>query len=421
MTPLGLLTVAGLTPEWAEVELTDEAVQPIDFSWPADLVGLTATTAAACRAYAIAREYRERGVPVVMGGMHASALPDEALEHVDAVVVGEAEPVWGQLLEDFRRGQMKRLYRARGFSDLAHLPPPAWHLIDPANYLIPVSAATSRGCPHRCAFCSVSVFFGRQYRHRPLDEVVRELQSAPPGLLALVDDNLMANRQYADSLLTRLRELGRTWAAQVSTTVRKTPELLEKAAKTGCRAMFLGLESISRANLKAVGKGFNAVSRYRELVRRMQDLGISVIGSFMFGLDEDGPDVFERTAEFVTEAGIDVPQYSILTPLPGTALYSQLRRENRITERDWSLYDGSHATYLPRNLTPEQLEEGLCWIYEQTYSWKNIVRRLARPLRPLTAAMNAAYRRRVRAWLAKLREEGPRPQAPTSRTPTPAA
>lgn len=394
-TPLGLMQVAGIMPATADVSITDEVVEPTDFACGADVVGLTMMTAAAPRAYEIADRFRAQGTAVVMGGMHASALPDEALQHADAVVVGEAEGAWTRALADFERGKMAGVYRNDTFPTLDNLPLPRRDLIDSRRYLGPNTIQATRGCPYACSFCTVSTFFGRSYRTRSIDEVIDEAAGLRGKPLMFVDDNIMGQPSYAQQLFERLKDLKLTFFGQASTSMLKTPDLIKKAAEAGCKGLFVGLESLSAHNLASVGKKINVVDTYRELISRLHDHGIAIVGSFIFGLDGDDEDVFERTADFAEEAKIDVPQFSILTPLPGTRLYAQVESEGRIIERNWAKYDFKHVCFRPRHMTADRLESGIRWVNKRLYSWRSIIKRTASRLQPLVWKVNAIYRHRL--------------------------
>lgn len=409
--PLALLTVAALTPPEHDVRIIDEGVERLPADLEADLVGITATTSAAPRAYQIADQLRARGIRVVMGGMHASAMPDEACEHADAVVIGEAEGVWARLLEDAQRGELKRVYKSEGWPDLSAAPTPRWDLIDPRRYVIPNTTQTTRGCPYDCAYCSVTTFFGHTYRTRRVEDVIAELEQMPPGPLVFVDDNIMGNVRYARELFAALRGAGRRWFSQASVTMLKTPDLIREASRAGCRFLFVGLESISQESLADVDKRINVVEQYDELVKRLHDNGIGIVGSFMFGLDHDDPDVFDRTVEFAKRTKIDACLFSILTPLPGTRLYDSLSSQGRIIDRDWSHYDGAHVVYRPARLTVEQLQEGYYRANQLFYSVGSILRRAIQPfgLHPWYWIINTIWRRYVLNWLGGTALHKPRP------------
>ena len=403
--PLGLMTVAALTPDEHNVTIIDESVEAADLAMEPDLIGMTAMTAAAPRAYELADAYRARGIPVVMGGMHASALPDEALAHVDAVVVGEAEGQWPQVLADLGAGDMRRLYRSDTFPPASSIPPARRDLIDCERYAAKYVMQATRGCPFACSFCTVSTFFGRTLRTRPIEHVLAEAELVGGEPVTLIDDNIMGCPEYARELFARWADTGKSFWSQASTTMLKSPELIAKAARAGCKALFVGFESISQEQLAKVGKRFNPIEKYDELIKRLHDVGIAVVGSFMFGVDGDNEDVFARTADFAEEAEIDVGQFSILTPLPGTRLYDQLESAGRITDRDWSHYNGAHVTFEPIGMSAETLESGFHWIYERFYSLRSIVRRVGKRITPLVWTVNMIYNRRVAKWLAGMHEQ----------------
>jgi radical SAM superfamily enzyme YgiQ (UPF0313 family) len=403
--PLSLLHVAALTPPEFEVELQDEAIQQIDFDRAFDLVGITANTACVERAYELAARFRSLGRLVVIGGIHATALPEEARRQADAVVAGEAEGSWQRLLGDFRQGRLRPaaegelapIYRCERWPDLSNLPAPRRELLQRGRYLVPNTVQGTRGCVHDCAFCSVTTFYGREMRSRPAECVAREVGALAGRVVVFVDDNILARPSYARSLFERLRGLGKTWWGQASLSTLGNLDLLRLAAKSGCRGLFVGLESLSAVALKKMGKSFNLVERFKESIKRLHDLGIGVVGAFMFGFDEDDEGVFERTAKFVEGAKIDLPQYSILTPLPGTRVMGQMEGEGRILDRNWAHYDGGHVVFRPARMSPEKLEAGLKWALRCSYSWRGIFQRLLgfSPRLPAMAAANLAFRRRA--------------------------
>jgi radical SAM superfamily enzyme YgiQ (UPF0313 family) len=403
--PLSLLQVAALTPPEVEVEIVDEAVREVDFAADCDLVGITAFTSSAPRAYEVASIFRGRGVPVVLGGMHASACPEEALAYCDSVVIGEAEGKWPRLLEDAQQGRLQRVYGAAQYPELTDNPWPRRELLRRQDYLVPDTVQATRGCAHNCSFCSVSSFFGRHIRSRPVESVAREVGSLPGRYVVFVDDNIMTAPDYARRLFERLVGSGKRWMGQASTAVIENVELTQLAARSGCRALFVGLETLSESALRQVNKGFNAVARFKDLIGRLHDHGIGVIGAFMFGFDGEDDSVFERTAEFADEAHIDVPQYSILTPLPGTPLHAQMEAEGRIIDRDWSHYDGGHVVFAPRHTSPEKLENGLRSALQHSYALSDILRRLAglSSRLPAMLALNLAFRQRALRWAAGAR------------------
>jgi radical SAM superfamily enzyme YgiQ (UPF0313 family) len=382
---LGLLRVAALTPPGWDVTIQDEKTEPLDLEQGADLVGIAAMTPTAPRAYQIADHFRRRGIKVVMGGMHVSALPEEALAHCDSVVMGEAEQLWPRLVADFEQQSLQRTYQHEdGFPSLEGLPRPDWNLYRASRYLPVHFVETTRGCPLDCEFCAVTTAFGGKYRNRPVEEVVAELRSLRPfdgrftlkNCVFFVDDNIISNRAYARELLPRLAEFKLKWFGQASMNIAKDEELLRLCQRSGCVGLFIGFESLSAANLQAVGKRTNHPEEYLDVVQRIHDHGIGIDASFVLGLDADDESVFDRTLEFVQRAKVEIAYYSILTPYPGTRLHERLTQEDRILTRDWSLYDTSHVVYKPRLLTADQLLAGYYRALKQTFSLGTILRRL---------------------------------------------
>ncbi|MCL4465909.1 MAG: B12-binding domain-containing radical SAM protein [Chloroflexi bacterium] len=375
--PLALAILAALTPPQVEVSLTDENVDPIDWAGHPDLVGVTCTTLTATRAYAIADRFRAAGIRVVLGGLHPSALPQEALAHADAVVVGEAETLWAQLLADAGADGLRPVYQAPEYPALAGLPFPRRDLFRRGKYLLPDTLFTTRGCPYGCSFCSVTTFFGGTYRSRPVEEVLAELgEMGSPRLLAFLDDNVAANPGRAKRLFRALAGRRLTWFGQADLNIARDEELLATAAASGCTGLLIGIESISQANLAAVGKRTNVAERYEAAIARIQAHGIAVHGAFLVGLDEDSEDAFAETLRFARRVRLESAQFNIPTPYPGTRLYAELEREGRIFDRDWSHYGSDRVVYTPRRLSVKRLQEGHDWLWREFYSlpctWQRI-------------------------------------------------
>ena len=401
---LSLLTLAAETPEETNVRIVDEQIEAIPWNEHFDLVGITCMTAAAPRAYRIADRFRNRGVPVVLGGMHPTFLPDEALRHADAVCVGEAEGVWQRILDDARRRTLSGVYRGDGLHSLEGLRLPPRSLLNAGSYGTVQSVQATRGCPNRCSFCSVSAFHQGSLRCRPVREVVEEVDGLPGRFFMFIDDSLTADRDYALELFAAMEPLGRIWISQSTIAIADDDELLQAAARAGCIGLFVGLESFTESSLLTVDKGFNRVEEYRERVATLHANGIGVEAGIVFGFDTDDPDVFRSTLDHLDRIGIDAIQASILTPLPGTALYR--RMASRIEEHDWSRYDFHHAVFRPALMTAAQLQAGHDWVTREFYRPRRIAKRLARmALRPgglrmmkYAAALNAAYYGRTVRW-----------------------
>ncbi len=394
---LALTTLAALTPANVVVRLIDENVEDLDWQALPDLVGISLMTPLAPRGYEIAAAYRQRGVPVVLGGIHATMMPEEAATHADAVVVGEAERLWPQVVADAIQGRLQPLYRQSSYTPLAHLPAPRRELLKRKAYFFVNTVQTTRGCPFDCEFCSVTQFFGNTYRPRPLAEVEREIQNLEGRFVFFVDDNIIGDRVYARDLFERLAPYRLKWASQASITIAKDAELLNLARRSGCMGLFIGFESLSQQTLQAMGKSFNRVNAYRDRIKRIHDHGIGIQGSFIFGNDGDTSAVFEDTVRFTLDSRLDAALFSILTPFPGTRLYHKMRSQGRILSHDWSRYDMNHVVFEPRGMSPQQLQQGFHWAYRRLYSWSSITRRLLGIRRNLQlfGPQNIGFRR---AW-----------------------
>lgn len=398
---LSLLTVAALSPKDASVRIVDEQHETVPDEH-FDLVGITAMTALAPRAYELCERFREAGMPVVLGGFHASLNPQEALEHADAIVLGHAYGAWQQICEDVRDGRLERIYRGdANASTPVHLPR---HLLSADRYLTVSSTFASLGCTNGCRFCSINVFHGGERLERPVEEVAAELARLPKELTVFVDDNLTQSRQYALQLFNALEPLRRRWVVQTSIRVGEDPELLQSMADAGCIGVFVGLETFSSAALRAQGKSFNLPERYREAVRAFHQHGIYVQAGVMVGFDTDGPEVFHETLRMLEWVGIDAIQLAILTPIPGTPLYESMK--DRIVDQDWQHYDYRHVVFTPARMSREELQAGADWLIRAYYSRRRILRRLLRwcvtphGLRRLVypLGLNLAYLRRVRLF-----------------------
>ena len=391
---LSLTTLAALTPPDIEVNITDENVEPIDFEENVDLVGVTGMVMHASRAYQIAQRFRQRGIPVVMGGPHASSLPVEAKEHVDAVVIGEAENVWKELIEDLEKGCLKPFYKADTYCSMEGIPPPRLDLLRKSAYMTVNCLQTSRGCPHQCDFCHVTHFFGKTYRCRPVEEVIEEVKRLEGDFVVFIDDNIAGDRHYARELFKQLKPLKKKWASQASMTLPRDPELLKLAAESGCVSLFLGIESLSPENLKDVNKAFNRVPQFEEAIKALHDYDIMIVAGLIFGLDHDDEGVFERTLRFCERNRIELPSFFILTPLPGTPLFQRMEAEGRLLHKDWTQYNGATVVFKPRLMREETLQDGFNWVCKEAYSWGSIFKRIFHPQQRFFTRVlsNMAYR-----------------------------
>lgn len=405
---LSLLAVAAESPPDADVHIVDEQVDDIPWDADVDLVGITCMTALAPRAYEIARRFRERRIPTVLGGMHPTLCPEEAVQHADAIVVGEAEGIWRKVVADAAGGQLTGIYRNEQPS-LSGLKRPPRHLLSTAKYAPIGAVQATRGCPQGCDFCAIAAFSGHHHRCRPVDEVIAEVKDLPSRTFIFVDDNLTADRDYAKRLCAALTPLRKRWVTQSTLAIADDPDLVRLMAEAGCMGIFVGLETFSGNNLRSVNKTCHGVDQYREAIRLLHRRGIAVEAGIVFGFDGDSPDVFRRTLATLDDLEVDAIQVSIFTPLPGTPRATLWA--DRIFDRDWEHYDFHHAVFQPANMSPRDLQAGHDWVTSQFYRPWCIVRRLWRHLRrpgPWASlvyllALNAAYfgrtvRWRIRGW-----------------------
>lgn len=375
LPPLGLAMIAAVTPSWVEVSLTDENVTAIDFQKETDLVGITATTVTAPHVYEIADAFRVRGVKVVLGGIHPTVLPEEASQHADAVVIGEAEGIWPSLIEDFKENRLQRVYRNNQRPNLLGLPLPRRELFKKGAYLLPNSISTTRGCPYSCSFCSISSIFGHTYRCRPVAEILKEISTFKDRkLITFVDDNIVGNPKFAKELFRGLVPYKIRWLGQASLTIARDNELLELAAVSGCIGLLIGFESLSAANMAAVAKRVN-VDEYEQGIRKIHSHRIAILGSFIFGFDGDDEAVFEDTVRFSQKMRLESAHFNILTPYPGTAIYQSFNKAGRILTKDWSKY-GYESVFEPKRMSREMLQRGTDWAWRQFYSLPSILRRV---------------------------------------------
>jgi len=427
---LSLPVIAAYTPADWDVLLVDEAVQDIDFDQPCDLVGLSIMTCYAPRAYEIATEFRKRGKTVVLGGVHPTYCPEEALRFSDAIVCGEAEDLWPQVVADFLAGSMKRMYKMEQFPALDHYISPRVELLSPDAYMTRQCSFTTRGCHFDCEFCSVSPFNGKTTRRRPVPEVVKELTQVKQWIrselveriandtlwqafvtalrirvgiedgtiFAFVDDLHNSNRTYCKELWAALKPLNIKWGCQSTLFLGDDEEMVKLASESGCVSVFVGMESLDEDCLEETNKPFNRVKKFADEIKMFHDHGIMVNPGIVFGFDNDDESVFERAVNFLTKTHVELAYFNVLTPLPGTALFDRYNSTGRIFDRDWAKYDGKHVVYHPSRMTPEQLQEGFYWANHEFYSLPSIFHRLRGTNQRLVARweMNRQFRKLVK-------------------------
>jgi radical SAM superfamily enzyme YgiQ (UPF0313 family) len=372
----GLLAVASAIPrDRYEIVLTDENIEPIDFDLKADLVGISAMTCFVKRGYEIADAFRERGVPVVMGGVHPSFMPQEALRHADAVVIGEVELVISKLLDDLERGEVRGPYKSDRLHPMENMPTPRYDLIKKHRYVNSTFVQTSRGCHQGCTFCAEPLMNGLKFRYRPVDEVMREVDNCGSRTISINDADFFGTPERPKQVMRALKGRGVHWQAGVTSKLAQDDRMLELAAESGCTLLSIGFESISRKTLESVHKHVNRPETFAALVEKVHSYGIMLFGLFMFGFDGDDPSVFEETARFNIGANYDACAYSVLTPYPGTLTWYEMKKANRIVSFDWSKYDQGNVVYRPAGMSGDELRLGQIYAYETFYTPSSIVRR----------------------------------------------
>ncbi|HEB37220.1 MAG TPA: B12-binding domain-containing radical SAM protein [Thermoplasmatales archaeon] len=366
--------VAALTSGNHQIKIVNENYEDLQIDEEFDLVGISVLTMTAPRAYELADLFRRRGTKVVLGGYHVSALPDEAIQHADAIIIGEAEDTWPQLIKDAEKGRLKRIYRSRRPS-LTNLP---WPRRDLYYNFIAGAVQATRGCPVGCKFCPTSWLLGRRLRKRPIDEVIEEIKSIPNRVIIFRDASLTIDVDYSKSLFRAMKGLGKKWIANGNINVLgRDEEFLRLAKEAGCIQWFIGLESLSKETLKRIHKttNVNVIEKYGEYIEKIHKYGMAVFAGLIFGFDEDTPDVFETTYKALEEWRVDAAEFNILTPYPGTKIYDDFEKEGRILTKDWSKYTQAHVVFKPKNMSPDDLMEGYTWITKKFYSFHNSLKR----------------------------------------------
>ena len=379
MSPsLALLTLASLTPPEHEVAILDENTGINPHMETPDLVGITVNVDNSDRAYAISAQYRSKGIPVVLGGIHVTANPGEAGQQANAVCLGEAEDLWETILQDTQNHCLKPYYKMESPPDLAKIPPLRWDLLPASRYLYTNILYSSRGCPFRCEFCynSADGYRERAFRTRPVEDIIQDIQRMGTKHIMFIDDNFIGDPQRARKLIRAMKPLGLTWNTAVSANILKFPRLLDEMKDSGCQSLFIGFESINKESIGSVGKFQNQVADYETLIQEIHQREMMVNASLVFGFDHDTPEVFPHTLNWLVKNKIETMTAHILTPYPGTRLYSKLNGEGRIIEKDKSKYNTAHVVFRPRNMSVETLQSGYLQIYQDFYSLSNIFKRL---------------------------------------------
>ena len=378
MSPsLALLTIANLTPKEHEVIILNENIENIDFDDPVDLVAITVTVDVMNRAVAISKEFQKRGVTVIAGGIHITADPEGTANCFDAICVTMAERVWAKILKDKENNSLKNIYHDMKNIFGNEIVSPNYDAIDNKKYLYTNIISTSRGCPFQCDLCYNSCKnVLKTYINRPIEDVIKDINALKTRHIMFIDDNFIGNPKWTKKLLKEIKPLNLKWNAAVTSNIVDMPELLDEMKKAGCQSLFIGFESINSKALESVHKVQNSVNRYEKLVDEIHKRGIMINASFVFGLDEDDVSVFKSTLEWIVKNKIETVTSHILTPYPGTKLYSSLIEENRIVDFNLSNYNTAHVVYEPKNMSSEELYNGYLWIYREVYTFKNIMKRL---------------------------------------------
>ena len=398
--------LAAVTPPDVSLRLVNETVEDIPFEEPWDLVGLTGMGSGIARAWQIADEFRRRGVKVVIGGIAASlADPEWSLAHADALVIGEAEEVWPEVLRDAQAGRLRRIYRPERLPPIESLPLPRYDLMNPSNHGIWRPVQATRGCPFTCTFCSITAFFEGRYRKRPVDQVVRDVREARrhgTRHITFLDDNIGVDFHYSAELWEALIPEKIIWMSQCSLHIADRPEMLKLAHRSGCRLLSFGIETTSASALRGIDKEWNRPERYRRAVETIRRHGIDVSTEMIVGLDDDDRTVFERTFEFIQSCRISIPRIHILTPVPGTPLYDDMLAQGRMTSDDFGRFSGGQVVFRPKHFDPQELQDGYWQLYDRLFSWRAILARvvpnpasLGPIMRAVVWGVNLHYRRHV--------------------------
>lgn len=373
---LALYILEGLTPSEHEVKIIEEEAEDIDLDEECDLVGISCMTANAPRAYALSREFKKRGRTVIMGGVHPTILPDEALRHSDCVVIGEAEGVWETLLKDFQNNNLQKKYHNPA-PDLGKYVPKDFRKIIKKRLFNIIPIMTSRGCPYNCDFCCVSDLFGKEIRHIPIENVLRDIKESGAKNFIFLDDNIIGSPRYAKELFRAIKPLKIKWGGQASISLLvKGDELLQLAAESGCKDLFIGLESVAEIQLETMHKAIKGIKPLEDALKKINRMGILVHASMIFGFDNDTKDVFDNTVKFLIKNQISTASFNVLTPYPGTKTYEDLKNADRLLITNWKYYDHNTVVFKPKNMTPFELQLGTTRARKEFYRTTSVLKRL---------------------------------------------
>lgn len=388
--PQNIHSLAAATPKHIEIELIDETVDcKVNYRTSSDLIVIMFSTPDAIRGYRHADKFRSKGKTVILGGLHPSFLPDEALQHADSVMIGESENIWNEVLKDFQNRELKQRYKSVKAVDLSTIKPYRTDLIGLKRYDWIWTTVVSRGCPFKCDFCTVNKFF-HSIQYRPIPDIIKEIKHCGTEWIELKADNLTIDRKYCLELFKAIKPLGINWSTATDIRIANDEELLSAAAESGLNYVLVGIETPSGSALKGSGKNFVKTDQVYHQIKKLHDYGVIVDASALFGFDTHTVDIFEETLNFFQEIEVDVCESVLVIPFPGTALFQQLEKEGRILTRDWSKYDGAHVVYQPKILTPQELEAGWYWFYKKWNAWGMRSKRKKRQIQQL-GRENANY------------------------------
>lgn len=390
--PLTLTTLAAYVPEDVEVEIFDETIEKIPLNLDADVVVMTSITGTSERVYKYADYFRKKGKKVILGGPHPTLCPEEAIQHCDTVIIGRAEWLFTEIVEDIKRNRLQKFYRQENNS-LENLKLPRRELLKKNRYVSINSIEATKGCTLDCSFCVGKALYPN-FLKRPIKEVIKEIETFKKKEVLFIDLNLIADMEYAKKLFIELKPLKKWWFGLATSNLVHEDELIKLMADSGCKGLLIGFEAMTKESLKAMNKGVNVLADYHLLMKKLHSYDIAVNGTFTFGSDGDDKDVFKRTVEEVIKMKIDLPRYSILTPFPKTKLYEELESAGRIFEKNWTMYDVQHSVFHPKNMTAKELQDGAIYAWRETYKVSSIIKRISRfsVIAPIMLKTNLGYR-----------------------------